>query len=125
MGSIYSQIAYGVEKPVVGLLSIGEEEGKGNFLIKETTKYIKNLGLNYFGNIEGRDVHQGEIDVVVCDGFVGNIVLKLSDLRKSFNLEILLSKSDFSTSSRSIKVVILTSYVLSLYKIKSSSICNK
>lgn len=79
MGSIYSQIAYGVEKPVVGLLSIGEEEGKGNFLIKETTKHIKNLGLNYFGNIEGRDVHQGEIDVIVCDGFVGNIVLKLSE----------------------------------------------
>lgn len=79
MGSIYSQIAYGVEKPVVGLLSIGEEEGKGNLLIKETTKYIKNLGLNYFGNIEGRDVHQGEIDVIVCDGFVGNIVLKLSE----------------------------------------------
>lgn len=79
MGSIYSNIAYGVEKPVVGLLSIGEEEGKGNFLIKETTKHIKNLGLNYFGNIEGRDVHQGEIDVIVCDGFVGNIVLKLSE----------------------------------------------
>ena len=79
MGSIYSQIAYGVEKPVVGLLSIGEEEGKGNLLIKETTKHIKNLGLNYFGNIEGRDVHQGEIDVIVCDGFVGNIVLKLSE----------------------------------------------
>ncbi len=79
MGSIYSNIAYGVEKPVVGLLSIGEEEGKGNLLIKETTKHIKNLGLNYFGNIEGRDVHQGEIDVIVCDGFVGNIVLKLSE----------------------------------------------
>jgi len=79
MGSIYSKIAYGVESPVVGLLSIGEEEGKGNLLIKETTKHIKNLGLNYFGNIEGRDVHSGKIDVIVCDGFVGNIVLKLSE----------------------------------------------
>ena len=88
MGSIYSNIAYGVKNPVVGLLSIGEEEGKGNLLIKNTTKYIKRLGLNYFGNIEGRDVHTGMIDVVVCDGFVGNIVLKHSvGLAKSmFNM---------------------------------------
>jgi glycerol-3-phosphate acyltransferase PlsX len=79
MGSIYSHIAYGVSSPLVGLLSIGEEEGKGNQLIKDTTKHIKELGLNYYGNIEGRDVHTGMIDVVVCDGFVGNIVLKLSE----------------------------------------------
>ncbi|MDR0952987.1 MAG: phosphate acyltransferase PlsX [Elusimicrobiota bacterium] len=79
MGSIYSHIAYGVANPLVGLLSIGEEEGKGNQLIKDTTKHIKKLGLNYFGNIEGRDVHTGMIDVIVCDGFVGNIVLKLSE----------------------------------------------
>ena len=79
MGSIYSNIAYGVASPLVGLLSIGEEEGKGNLLVKEVTKHIKNLGINYYGNIEGRDVHTGMIDVVVCDGFVGNIVLKLSE----------------------------------------------
>lgn len=79
MGSIYSHIAYGVPSPLIGLLSLGEEEGKGNLLIKDTTKYIKQLGLNYYGNIEGRDVHTGMIDVIVCDGFVGNIVLKLSE----------------------------------------------
>lgn len=79
MGSIYSHIAYGVPSPLVGLLSIGEEEGKGNLLIKEVTKHIKKLGVNYYGNIEGRDVHTGMIDVAVCDGFVGNIVLKLSE----------------------------------------------
>jgi len=79
MGSIYSQIAYGVKSPVVGLLSIGEEEGKGNLLVKETTKYIKNLGLNYYGNVEGRDINAGTTDVIVCDGFVGNIALKLSE----------------------------------------------
>lgn len=79
MGSIYSNIAYGIPSPLVGLLSIGEEEGKGNLLIKEVTKHIKSLGINYYGNIEGRDVHSGMIDVVVCDGFVGNIVLKLSE----------------------------------------------
>ena len=76
MGSIYSHIAYGVPSPLVGLLSIGEEEGKGNLLIKEVAKHIKKLGVNYYGNIEGRDVHTGMIDVVVCDGFV---VLKLSE----------------------------------------------
>ena len=88
MGSIYSSSAYGVKNPVVGLLSIGEEEGKGNLLIKNTTKYIKRLGLNYFGNIEGRDIHTGMIDVIVCDGFVGNIVLKHAEgLAKSlFNM---------------------------------------
>jgi glycerol-3-phosphate acyltransferase PlsX len=79
MGSIYSQIAYGVESPVVGLLSIGEEEGKGNKLVKDAAKYIKQLGLNYYGNLEGRDVHTGMADVIVCDGFTGNIVLKLSE----------------------------------------------
>ncbi|MDR1684646.1 MAG: phosphate acyltransferase PlsX [Elusimicrobiota bacterium] len=79
MGSIYSRAAYGVASPLVGLMSIGEEEGKGNLLVKETAKYIKNLGVNYYGNIEGRDVHTGMIDVVVCDGFVGNIILKLSE----------------------------------------------
>jgi len=79
MGSIFSKIAYGVESPVCGLLSIGEEEGKGNQLIKDTTKYIRQLGLNYYGNIEGRDVHSGLADVVICDGFTGNIVLKLSE----------------------------------------------
>lgn len=78
MGSVFSKSAYGVNSPLVGLLSIGEEEAKGNLLVKETTKHIKKLGLNYYGNIEGRDVHSGMIDVVVCDGFVGNIVLKLS-----------------------------------------------
>ena len=79
MGSIFSKIAFGVDSPVCGLLSIGEEEGKGNQLIKDTTKYIKHLGLNYYGNIEGRDVHSGLADVVICDGFTGNIALKLSE----------------------------------------------
>ncbi len=79
MGSIYSNIAYGVQNPLVGLMSIGEEEGKGNILVKEAAKYMRRLGINYYGNIEGRDVHGGMIDVVVCDGFTGNIMLKLSE----------------------------------------------
>jgi glycerol-3-phosphate acyltransferase PlsX len=79
MGTVFSKIAYDVENPVSGLLSIGEEEGKGNLLVKETAKYIRQLGINYYGNIEGRDVHSGMIDVIVCDGFIGNIALKLSE----------------------------------------------
>ncbi len=79
LGSTYYKHIYGKPDATVGLLSIGEEEGKGNLLIKETSKYIRRLGLNYYGNIEGRDIHSGMIDIVVCDGFVGNIVLKTSE----------------------------------------------
>ena len=79
LGSTYYQYAHGKANATVGLLSIGEEEGKGNLLIKDVTKHIRKLGLNYYGNIEGRDIHSGMIDIVVCDGFVGNIVLKTSE----------------------------------------------
>ncbi len=79
LGSVYFKHTKGKPNATVGLLSIGEEEGKGNLLIKETTKHIRKLGLNYYGNIEGRDIHTGMIDIVVCDGFVGNIVLKTSE----------------------------------------------
>lgn len=79
LGSVYFKHTQGKPNATVGLLSIGEEEGKGNLLIKETTKHIRKLGLNYYGNIEGRDIHTGMIDIIVCDGFVGNIVLKTSE----------------------------------------------
>ncbi len=76
MGEAYAQKAFDIAKPKVGLLSIGEEEGKGNILVKETTPYIKKLGLNYTGSVEGRDITAGTVDVVVTDGFTGNIALK-------------------------------------------------
>ncbi|WP_424244499.1 glycerol-3-phosphate acyltransferase PlsX [Elusimicrobium posterum] len=79
MGSIYSEKVFNIKNPVVGLLSIGEEEGKGNNLVKATYPYLKNLDLNFFGNVEGRDINTGEIDVVVTDGFTGNICLKLAE----------------------------------------------
>jgi glycerol-3-phosphate acyltransferase PlsX len=63
----------------VGLLSIGEEEGKGNELTKETFRVLKETGLNFMGNAEGRDVFNGKADVIVCDGFIGNVVLKASE----------------------------------------------
>ncbi|MFQ5481107.1 MAG: phosphate--acyl-ACP acyltransferase, partial [Thermodesulfobacteriota bacterium] len=67
------------KRPRVGLLSNGEEEGKGNELTRETHACIKKLPLNYIGYVEGRDIYRGDVDVVVADGFVGNVVLKLSE----------------------------------------------
>lgn len=79
MGSIYAEKVFGINKPRVGLLSIGEEETKGNKLTLETHELLKESELNFIGNIEGRDIHQGNCDVIVCDGFTGNVVLKLSE----------------------------------------------
>src|SRR5256712_362294 len=79
MGHFYAQMLFGLEAPRVGLLSIGEEEGKGNELTKETFRVLKETGLNFIGNVEGRDVYNGNADVVVCDGFIGNVVLKASE----------------------------------------------
>lgn len=76
MGSIYMKNIMGMDNPKVGLLSNGEEEGKGNDLTKETYPLMKDAPFNFVGNVEGRDINMGEIDVVVCDGFVGNVVLK-------------------------------------------------
>lgn len=79
MGSIYSRKILGAANPKVGLLNIGEEETKGNPLYLEAFKLIKESGLNFIGNIEGRDITLGVSDVVVCDGFVGNVVLKFGE----------------------------------------------
>lgn len=78
MASAFSCL-HGLEDPRVGLLTIGEETGKGNSLIKETYPLLENSNLNFIGNVEGRDVFQGDVDVIVCDGFVGNICLKVSE----------------------------------------------
>jgi glycerol-3-phosphate acyltransferase PlsX len=79
MGHLYSQKVLRVSKPRVGLLSIGEEEHKGNELTKAATPLLKELPLHFIGNVEGRDVFLGSADVIVCDGFVGNVVLKVSE----------------------------------------------
>lgn len=78
MAAAFSRIN-DVQRPRVGLLSIGEETGKGNSLIKETYPLLEKSSLNFIGNVEGRDVFQGNVDVIVCDGFVGNICLKVSE----------------------------------------------
>ena len=79
MGHFYAQMVLGIANPRIGLLSIGEEEGKGNELTKETFRVMQETGLNFIGNAEGRDIFNGRADVVVCDGFVGNVVLKASE----------------------------------------------
>ncbi len=79
MGSIYSERVLGVKDPKVGLANIGTEEGKGNALTKESYNLIKDLDINFIGNVEARDLPKGVADVIVCDGFVGNIILKLTE----------------------------------------------
>ncbi|MBU4305346.1 MAG: phosphate acyltransferase PlsX [Candidatus Omnitrophica bacterium] len=80
MGSIYSSFVLNKENPRVGLLNIGEEETKGPEFVKETFKLLEmNKNINFIGNVEGRDIYTGECDVIVCDGFLGNVVLKVSE----------------------------------------------
>jgi len=76
MGALLARHVYGIAEPTVGLLSIGEEEGKGNDLAKEAFPLLRSAGVNFFGCVEGRDVPAGKTDVVVCDGFVGNVLIK-------------------------------------------------
>ncbi len=80
MGDAYARAVLNVERPLVGLMSIGEEEAKGNELTKEAFPLLRELSsLNFVGNVEGRDVFTGQVDVIVTDGFVGNVMLKLSE----------------------------------------------
>ncbi len=79
MGCAFSEIVFHRHRPRVGLLSIGEEGGKGNTLVKKTHELLLDSGLNYIGNVEGRDIFSGDVDVIVCDGFVGNVCLKVSE----------------------------------------------
>lgn len=79
MGDIYSRSIFGIRRPRIGLLSIGEEDSKGNELTKEAFKSLKRAPINFLGNVEGRDIFKGDVDVIVCDGFTGNVALKLSE----------------------------------------------
>jgi glycerol-3-phosphate acyltransferase PlsX len=79
MGSIYSRSILGVRDPKVGLMSIGEEDIKGTDLTKETARLLKQTPIHFIGNVEGRDLFTGEVDVIVADGFTGNVILKTSE----------------------------------------------
>ena len=115
MGEIYFRAIFGVPKPSVGLLSIGEEETKGNELTRQAFTLLKEIPFNFLGNVEGRDLYNGSVDVIVCDGFVGNVALKISEglvdavrflLKESLNSTItsqvgaLLSRKAFTNFGR-------------------------
>jgi glycerol-3-phosphate acyltransferase PlsX len=84
MGEVYARYQLGVDNPRVGLLNIGEERSKGNELVRDSYNLLEQECSNFVGNVEGRDVFEGAADVVVCDGFVGNIILKFSESMYSF-----------------------------------------
>jgi len=79
MGEVYAKYLFGIDKPTIGLLSVGGEEGKGNELTKEVFKILSKLPINFIGNVEGNNVFQNAADVVVADGFIGNILLKSAE----------------------------------------------
>jgi len=80
LGSLYAQKILGIEKPAVGLLNVGEEEGKGNQLAQATYPLLKaNTSINFTGNVEGRDIFNDKADIIVCDGFTGNVILKMAE----------------------------------------------
>jgi len=79
MGSIYAEEVLGIQNPRVGVLSVGEEEGKGSATTKEAAQSLKDMNVNFTGNAEGRDIWNGRFDVIACDGFVGNALLKSSE----------------------------------------------
>jgi glycerol-3-phosphate acyltransferase PlsX len=79
MGENYYRTIFGTKKPRIGLLSIGEEESKGNELVRETFARLKKTPLNFVGNVEGKEIFAGDVDVIVCDGFIGNVALKISE----------------------------------------------
>ena len=80
MGELYAQLTFGLESPRIGLLSVGGEDVKGNDLTKEVFKILSNMPINFVGNVEGHDIfHKSTCDVIVCDGFTGNSILKASE----------------------------------------------
>jgi glycerol-3-phosphate acyltransferase PlsX len=79
MGSVYAEEVLGLDRPRVGVLSVGEEDGKGSATTKEAAQALRDVDLNFLGNAEGRDIWNGKFDVIACDGFVGNAILKSSE----------------------------------------------
>lgn len=113
MGTVYSSTLLGIKSPRIGVLSNGEEEEKGTDLTREAHELLKKSGLNYVGYVEGRDIFNGNADVVVCDGFVGNIVLKVAEgvanaitsiLKEEVNRS-LLSKAGFFVAMPALKAL--------------------
>lgn len=114
MGSVIMQSAIGKDKPSIGLLNIGSEEIKGRDVIKEAAALLKNSNLNFYGNVEGNDINKGTVDVVVCDGFTGNVSLKTIEGVASMISTFL---KDAFTKSVFTKIIALLAYTV-LNKLK-------
>lgn len=106
MGSIYMSKVIGIENPRVGLVNIGTEEKKGNILVKETFPLLEKTNINFIGNVEARDIPSGVADVLVCDGFTGNVILKLTEGLASFIFDAL-KETILSTSTGKIGGLLL------------------
>lgn len=100
MGHFYAQEIVHTPTPRVGLLSVGEEEGKGTELTRQVFKVLQQTGLNFVGNVEGSDVFSGKVDVIVCDGFVGNVVLKTSESLAGYLQSVLQNELGESVRAR-------------------------
>ncbi|MEX0827633.1 MAG: hypothetical protein WD005_01645, partial [Haliea sp.] len=100
MGSVYAEHVLGIANPKVGVLSNGEEEGKGNELTRAASGLLAAAPVEYIGYVEGRDFFNGKVDVIVCDGFTGNVALKTMEGLASFAGEVLKSAFQKSLSSR-------------------------
>ena len=98
MGKVYAETMLGVENPRIGLLSNGEEEGKGNNLVRNTFPLLQASGLNFFGNVEGKEFFNGQVDVLVTDGFTGNVFLKSTEAVAKLIIDIL--KEELMSSFR-------------------------
>ena len=114
MGTALVAAVDGIERPTVGLLNIGEEEIKGNELAKQTGELLRASGLNFYGNVEGDDIYKGTTDVVVCDGFVGNVALKASEGLATMLYEFL--KAEFTRNPLTRLAAIVAYPVLRAFK---------
>jgi phosphate acyltransferase len=100
MGSVYAEVAQGISSPRVGLLSNGEEQSKGNELVKAAYPLLRDSGLNFIGNVEGKELFGGQVDVVVTDGFTGNVLLKSSEAVAKMITDILRQELTSSTRTK-------------------------
>jgi len=114
MGTVLVATMEGIERPSVGLLNVGEEEIKGNDLAKQTGELLRASGLNFYGNVEGDDIFKGTTEVIVCDGFVGNVVLKASEGLAVMLYEML--KAEFTRNVLSRLVALLAYPLLRAFK---------
>jgi len=114
MGTALVAAVEHIERPTVGLLNIGEEDIKGNDVVKETAELLKRAGLNFHGNVEGDDIYKGTTDVVVCDGFVGNVMLKTSEGLAQMLYEFL--KAEFTRNPMTKLAALIAYPVLMAFK---------